>query len=231
MKAIARALGWVACLAAALGFSFLVTGCGGGSSGGPGAATGEVALSGTIGSVAAEAGGAQEMPRSGGFRVYASGSSGSMHDADADDEGHFRLMLPPDDSYVMGFEHRDMMSMHFSGYMAFGCGDGESDHFFVSGRERAVDMGRVTVGRDGRFARPERNPLDQMDRDGDGVPDVRDPDTRCGDLGDRDHDGFYDDDMDHDGHHDDDMDRDGHHDCETGGMGHDDEEDGCSDQP
>lgn len=125
-------------------------------------------------------------------------------------------MLPPDNSYVMGFEHQDGISgdmmnggmmdeeMHFAGFMAFACGAGESDHFFVSGRERTIELGTIMVRLDGGFARPGRNPLDQMDRDG-----------------------FYDDDMNHDGHHDDDVDGDGHHDCEMGGMGHDDESDDC----
>jgi hypothetical protein len=165
------------------------------------------------------------------FLVRAAGSSGSVHDTDTDDRGRFTLMLAPNDSYVMSFSHRETTSgaMHFAGYMVFGCGASESDHFFVNGRERAVELGTVIVSRDGSFARPERNPMDQVDRDRDGTPDSRDSDTQCAKAGDRNHDGFYDDDMDHDGHHDDDMDEDGHHDCEMGDMdmGHDDEDDDC----
>jgi len=202
--------------------------CGGSSGDGTGAGTGTVAVSGTV--VEADAGAAaltERTPAGTGFRIRAIAAGGSVHETDANDRGRFTLMLPPGDSYVMGFEHRDTAGMHFGGYMAFGCGVAESDHFFVSGRERAIDLGTITVRRDGRFARPERNPLEQLDRDGDGLADARDPDARCADVGDRNHDGFYDDDMDHDGHHDDDFDRDGHHDFEVCGMGHDDEIEDC----
>lgn len=217
---------WCAAMLSAAG----LFGCGSSSSNGSGVGTGDVTVSGTV---ATQSGSAATLNTSGDtFRVRATAANGSIHETETDPAtGRFMLRLPPNASYVMGFEHRDMQrSMHFAGYMAFGCGASESDHFYVSGRERAIDVGMIRVSNDGSFARPSRNPLDQLDRDGDGVPDARDPDMRCADAGDRDHDGFYDDDMNRDGHHDDDMDGDGHHDCEMGMMGHDGDEE-CSGGP
>lgn len=193
-------------------------------------AAGCVSVSGTVSEQGAGVAAAPENATPSTFRVRATTTSGALYETETDDGGHFTLMLPPNFSYVIGFEHSGGMmdgEMHFSGSMVFGCGAGESDHFFISGRERAIDLGTVAVQRDGSFARPGRNPLDQMDRDRDGIPDARDPDMHCVDAGDGDHDGFYDDDMDHDGFHDDDMDHDGHGDCEMGGMGHDDAEYDC----
>jgi len=209
----------------ALVTTVLTAGCGGSS--GDGSAS--VAVSGTV---ATDGGGAVTTDSNARdtFRIRATAASGSVHEADSDPAtARFTIMLTPNQSYVLGFEHRDMMSsaMHFAGYMVFDCDAGESDHFFVSGRERAIDLGTIMVRRDGSFARPGRNPLDQLDGDGDGLPDSQDPDAQCVDVGNHDGDGFYDDDMNHDGYHDDDMDRDGHRDCEMGGMGHDDEVDNC----
>lgn len=206
-------------------------GCGGSSGDGSGAPAAAVAVSGTV--AAANGGGttADLIQTGDPFRIRATGSTGAIYETEADrTTGRFTLMLPPNDAYVVGFEHGDMMdaATHFAGYMVFGCATNETDHFFVSGRERAIVLGTIRVRQDGGFARPERNPLDQLDRDGDRTPDARDPDTRCGDVGDRDHDGFYDDDMNHDGHHDSDMDRDGLSACEMMGTGQDNKDDDCS---
>lgn len=190
--------------------------CGGGGGDGTGAGTAAVAVSGTVASETEDEAGAAP---AGTYRVRAVGSSGRTYETDTDpDNGRFTLMLPADTNYLVGFEHREMMDreIHFAGYMVFRCGDGESDHFFLSGREPDVDLGTILVGGDGGFARPGRNPLDQLDQDRDGTPDGRDADTRCADVGDDNHDGFYDDDMDRDGHHDDDMNGDGQRDCEMG---------------
>ncbi len=211
----------------ALTVALLAAGCGGSSGDGTGAGTTAVSVSGTV-AYEADGTGAGIAPRgSDTLRVRATGSSGAVHATEANDGGHFSLMLPPNESYVMGFEHRDGMGgdMHFAGYMVFRCGDGESDHFLISDLDRSLDLGTIVIRRDGSFARPQRGPLGQMDHDQDGTPEDRDPDTRCTAVGDTDHDGFYDDDMDRDGHHDDDMDRDGYHDCEMDMMGHDDEND------
>jgi hypothetical protein len=95
----------------------------------------------------------------------------------------------------------------------------KDDHFFIGSGTHRVDLGMMSVADDGSFVRPEHGPLGQMDRDGDGIPDADDDDVDCDDVGDRDHDGFYDDDMDHDGSHDDDMDHDGHRDNDHMGPG------------
>jgi len=198
----------------------VAAGCGGG--GGDGTTGSSVAVSGNVatdvGAAAAASTGTGET-----FRVRATSSAGSLHDTDIDSvTGHFTLMLPATDSYVMGFDHRDIMDgqMHSAGHMVFSCGSGQSDRFFLSGRERAVDLGTITVRPDGSFAQPGHNPLDELDQDGNGIPDSRDPHMQCIDVGDHNHDGFYDDDMNHDGYHDDDMNHDGIHDCDmdrTGG--------------
>jgi hypothetical protein len=156
-----------------------------------------------------------------GARIRVTGMSGSSYEAEANSRGHFVLMLPRNDTYVIGFEHDDVMGSHFAGYMTFACGPTETDRLTVTGRRRAISFGKITMRGDGGFARPARNPLKQMDSDGDGIPDFRDADTDCATVADDDHDGFYDDDMDHDGHHDDDTDSDGYHDCEMDHMGHD----------
>lgn len=158
------------------------------------------------------------------FRVWAVGNSGRMYATETRPGGDFTLLVPPDDSYVMGFGHFDGPGeMHFAGPMVFPCGDIEADHFFVGSDNRHIDLGMMALRDDGSFVRPQHGPLGQMDHDGDGVPDVDDDDIDCEDIGDGNHDGYYDDDMDHDGYHDDDMNRDGHHDGDEGpghGMGH-----------
>lgn len=174
--------------------------------------TGRVAVTGSIASVVG-----------GTYRVWAVSETGSVYAADADpDTGDFTLSVPAEDWYVMGFGHYHTPGeMHFAGDMVFPCGDFEDDHFFVSASNRHVDLGSVDVADDGTFALPEHNPLHQMDRDGDDVPDGDDPDTDCEDVGDHNGDGYHDDDMDHDGYHDDDMDHDGHSDKEEHHHGHD----------
>lgn len=157
-----------------------------------------------------------------GSHVRVTGLSGLTYDAEPNSRGRFALMLPDNDSYIMSFEHTDMTGTHSAGHLVFGCGSSETDRFPVSGGKSTIDLGRIKVRNDGGFARPKRNPLKQLDSDGDGIPDSRDPDTSCVDVGDSNNDGYYDDDMDHDGHHDDDADGDGYHDCEMSGMGHND---------
>lgn len=174
----------------------LFFGCGGSSGDGSGSGSGTVAVTGMIAAEGGTTAGQAAAVRD-SFRVRATGATGSTHFADTDSIGRFTLMLPANDWYVMGFDRWDMMgSMQFMGHMTFRCDPGDSDRLFLSGRERAIDLGTMTLSRDGRFARPARNPLDQLDRDGDGVSDARDPDFHCGDVGDRNGDGFYDDDMD-----------------------------------
>lgn len=170
---------------------------------GCGAPGGAVAITGTV----ANAGGES-------VRVWASGDSGAFRASETNPRsGAFTLLLPPGDSYVMGFGRYDEPDqMHFAGHMVFACGAGEDDHFFVGAGDPRVDLGEVAVDDDGSFARCQHAPPGQLDEDGDGVPDSDDPDYMCDDVGDQNHDGFYDDDMDHDGFHDDDMDHDGHHD-------------------
>lgn len=211
--------------------SALPLGCGGSSGDGSGSGSAAVAVSGTV-TAAASNGAVTVGGPAGIYSVRATTASGFSHETETEPvTGRFTLMLPPNDAYVMGFEHRDQSEMHFAGNMTFACGSGQSDHFFLNGRERAIDLGVIRVRDDGSFASAERNPLDQMDRDGDGTPDSRDPDVRCVDTGDADHNGYYDDDLDRDGHHDDDMDRDGHRDCERNSMGHDDEDNDCPGPP
>jgi len=168
---------------------------------GCGFSTGMVTLSGVAPSVSGES-----------YRIWASGDRGTAFHADSDpDTGHFTMLVDPNDWYTMGFGHfHGHAEMHFAGHMVFDCGDGEDDHFFVSAHDRNIDVGMMSLNDDGSFAQPERNPLEQLDHDGDGMHDIDDPDIHCEDVGDDDHDGFYDDDMDHDGFHDDDMDHDGH---------------------
>lgn len=172
---------------------------------GCGAEAGLVAVS---GSVSGEAG-------TDAFRIWATGDSGMLRYAETGPGGDFTLLLPADDWYVLGFGHyHGHAEMHFAGNMVFECGGVEEDHFYVGPADHSIDLGEVIVADDGSFARPEHDPLDQLDYDGDTVPDRDDPDMDCHDIGDHDHDGFYDDDMDHDGFHDDDVDHDGHHDAD-----------------
>lgn len=170
---------------------------------GCGLSGGLVAVSGTVTNAGSES-----------FRVWAAGDSGTFRATETTPEtGAFTLLLPPDDSYVLGFGHYDGPDeMHFAGHMVFPCGSVDDDHFFIGPDQPRVDLGAVAVENDGSFARPQYCPLAQLDQDEDGIPDLEDPDYVCDDVGDHDHDGFYDDDMDHDGFHDDDMDHDGHHD-------------------
>jgi len=148
------------------------------------------------------------------YRIWATDDQGHEFHTDSNPEtGRFTLLVPPDDWYVLGFGHFDgHAAMHFAGNMVFPCSAGEDDHFYVGHHDDLVDLGMMTLNDDGSFAHAEHNPLEQLDHDGDGVPDLDDPDIVCEDVGDEDHDGFYDDDMDHDGFHDDDMNHDGHHD-------------------
>jgi len=148
------------------------------------------------------------------FRVWAVGDTGTFRATEASPgTGAFTLLLPPGDSYVVGFGHyHGPDEMHFAGYMVFPCGPDDDDHFFIGPGEPGINLGIIVVNDDGSFARPQHGPPEQLDEDGDGVPDLEDPDYMCGDVGDHDHDGFYDDDQDHNGFHDDDMDHDGHHD-------------------
>ncbi len=185
---------------------------------GCGASTGLVAVSGTISS-----------SNNDRFRVWATGDKGAVHQTETSpDSGRFTIHLPPDDWYVIGFGHfHGHAQMHFAGNMVFPCELGEDDHMFIAEGGPTIDLGMVVVDDDGSFARPQHNPLDQLDHDGDGIPDRDDGDMHCEDVGDRDHDGFYDDDRDHDGFHDDDADHDGHRDDgHPGGRHSDDEVDG-----
>ncbi len=190
---------------AVLALLTVAVGCGGSSGDGSNAGVGGVAMSGTVATQAASGSAAVAGAPVETYRVRATGSGGAIFVTETDaGNGRFSLTLPANDSYVMGFDHQGESrdDMHFSGFMVFSCGSGESDHFFVSGRQRSVQLGIVVVSRDRSFARPSLNPLGQMDRDGDGITDQQDPDTDCVDAMDADGDGFYDDDMDRDGHHD-----------------------------
>lgn len=146
------------------------------------------------------------------FRVWAVDESGAAYATETDPvTGRFRLSVPPGDWYVMGFGHyQNPGEMHFAGHMVFPCRDIEDDHFFVSGSSSGIELGSILLGDDATFAMPEHGPLQQLDHDGDGTPDSDDPDIDCEDIGDRDGDGFHDDDMNHDGYHDDDLDHNGH---------------------
>ncbi len=154
------------------------------------------------------------------YRVWATGDLGTAFLTDCDpDTGRFTLLLPSQDWYVLGFGHfHGHAEMHFAGHMVFPCEGGEDDHFFLGGGEHDLDLGTVSLNEDGSFARPTNNPLDLLDHDGDGMHDIDDPDMHCEDVGDHNHDGFYDDDMDHDGFHDGDMNHDGH--LDDGHHGH-----------
>lgn len=165
--------------------------------------TGQVAISGSVASTSA-----------GRFRVWAVSEQGGVYATEADPvTGRFRFLVPPDDWYVMGFGHyHSPGEMHFAGHTVFPCREMQDDHFFVSASSPGIELGSVVVSDDASFATPERGPLHQMDHDGDGIPDSDDPDIDCEDVGDRDGDGFHDDDMNHDGYHDDDFDHDGHSD-------------------
>jgi hypothetical protein len=143
------------------------------------------------------------------FRIWAAGDSGGIYHTECAPDGRFTLLVPPGDSYIVGFSHYHGPSeMAFSGFMVFPCLGGEEDHFVMGPDERGIDLGMVAVQDDGSFARPQRNPLDQLDDNQNGIPDSGDPEFHCQDIGD--HGGFYGDDTDHDGFHDGDMDHDGH---------------------
>lgn len=183
--------------------------CGGGSGDDAGAGSDSVAVSGTAVSQGSGVAAAQSASGGDSFRVHATGQSGSTFQADAEPStGRFTLMLPPNQTYVMAFDHQGPgeADMHSRGSMVFLCGQRLTDHFFVSAGEPSLELGTILVPSDGSFARSQTNPLDYADSDGDGVPDSRDPDMRCVDVEDVNEDGFHDDDMDHDGRRDCDMD-------------------------
>jgi hypothetical protein len=168
----------------AIAVTVFAAACGGGSGGGTAGAP-SVAVSGIV---ATDASGTAAGSTGTGdtFRVRATSSRGSVHDTETDlATGHFTLMLPANDSYVMGFEHRDMMNgqMHSAGHMVFSCGAGQSDCFFLSGGQIAVDLGTITVHLDGSPAGPAANAPGRLDRNGNGIPDSCDPNTGCVDIG------------------------------------------------
>jgi len=165
--------------------------------------TGRVSLSGTIANQG-----------QGTVRVWANGTSGTFQQTETKPgSGEFTLSLPRGEEYTLGFGHfPDPAHMEFAGIMVFPCGSGLQDHFYIGDTAREIALGTVEVSDDGSFARPQHNPLEQLDHDGDGIPDVDDHDIHGQQVVDHDHDGFYDDDMDHDGFHDGDTNHDGHYD-------------------
>lgn len=157
--------------------------------------------------------------RAGTFMVSALGRDGSIHEADTEPAtGRFTLNLPVDECYTMSFTAHTGPGMmdEFWDYMVFQCGPEHigdfDDQFCLSSENNPVDLGVITVHSNHRFAMPMQNPLDDVDRNGDGIVDFHDTDYLCGNVEDANHDGYYDDDSNHDGFHDDDMNFDGFHD-------------------
>ncbi|HEX9666212.1 MAG TPA: hypothetical protein VGA95_06575 [Thermodesulfobacteriota bacterium] len=163
--------------------------------------------------------------QAGTFIVSALGRNGSIRESDTDPvTGGFTLNLPVDDCYTMSFTAHTGPGMmdEFWDFIVFQCGPehiGEfDDQFCLTTGNNPVDLGVITLHSDHSFAMPMHNPLEEVDTNGDGTMDFHDPDYICGNVGDADHDGYYDDDSDNDGFHDDDMDHDGFHDDD---MNHD----------
>ena len=163
--------------------------------------------------------------QAGTFTVTAVARDGSVHEIDTDSmTGEFMMELPVEECYTMSFTAHTGQEMmdEFLGFMALDCGPGHmgefDDQFCLSDGGGPVDLGIITVNSDHSFSSPMNNPLEDVDFDGDGMMDFQDPDYICGNVGDDNQDGYYDDDMNHDGFHDDDMNSDGFHDDD---MNHD----------
>lgn len=199
----------------------LITGCGGGGGDdGNGSENPTRVVTGAVSegaalNLASEA----RLGPAGTFTVTAVKRDGSIHETDTDPvTREFELELPVEECYIMSVTAHtgeNMMDI-FWDYLVFDCGPDDigefNDQFCLSDGDNPVDLGIITAYSDHRFATPMRNPIEQVDFDGDGIMDFDDPDYVCGNVEDDNHDGYFDDDMDHDGFHDDDMNFDGFHD-------------------
>lgn len=200
--------------------------CGGGSS-----SAGSWDLSG-----GGSGGGASLAALGTGFEAVAFSSNGKEYKVEMGADGSFSISVPGGSTVRLGIRAGDGSVRWIVFTDAAG---NETDILVLPPGNGKIDFGSLTDTILGKLG-PEFNPLELLDRDGDGIKDIvdgildtwLDDDSDGWDDRDADHDGWSDDDMDHDGWDERDDDHDGWDDRDSDHDGYDDldsDHDGHSD--